>query len=207
MESTVTAPYAGEVTAVEVMPNAQVERRRPAAAHPGGRPASSDAVGARPLDLTGMEARPAPGTPPCERVFGSLRRYLLGYDLDPAIGETAPRRAAQARRDQPAGRRRTAPMRGRAPRPVRRGGRALPARGPRPSRTTRSPRPAPRSSCWPTCSGWTPTGRACPMPIATRLERRWPATASSGSSARRSWKPRSSGCSGPSAGSASWYPS
>ena len=32
-----------------------------------------------------MEARPAPGTPPCERVFGSLRRYLLGYDLDPAM--------------------------------------------------------------------------------------------------------------------------
>jgi acetyl-CoA carboxylase carboxyltransferase component len=38
----------------------------------------------RPLDLTGMQTRPAAGTPPCERVFGALRHYLLGYDLDAA---------------------------------------------------------------------------------------------------------------------------
>ncbi len=46
--------------------------------------AATGTAGAQPLDLTGLESRPAPGTPPCERVFGSLRHYLLGYDLDPA---------------------------------------------------------------------------------------------------------------------------
>jgi acetyl-CoA carboxylase carboxyltransferase component len=53
------------------------------------------------VDLSGLAARPAAGTPPCERVFGALRNYLLGYDLDPAtrdrllveqrrLGELAP---------------------------------------------------------------------------------------------------------------------
>jgi acetyl/propionyl-CoA carboxylase alpha subunit/acetyl-CoA carboxylase carboxyltransferase component len=85
MESTVTAPYPGEVSAVEVVSNAQVGagapilRIRAAEATVGS---SVPRAGA--LDLSGLEARPAPGTPPCDRVFGSLRNYLLGYDLDPA---------------------------------------------------------------------------------------------------------------------------
>ncbi|HLN76301.1 MAG TPA: carboxyl transferase domain-containing protein [Nocardioidaceae bacterium] len=84
MESTVAAPYAGEVAAVEVVANAQVSTGAPllrirAAEAPVGAVVSSTT-----LDLTGLESRPAPGTPPCDRVFGSLRHYLLGYDLDPA---------------------------------------------------------------------------------------------------------------------------
>ncbi|MGA8246937.1 MAG: carboxyl transferase domain-containing protein [Nocardioides sp.] len=85
MESTVTAPYAGEVTAVEVMPNAQVSTGGPLLRIRGIEPVGEAPVGDGALDLTGMEARPIPGTPPCERVFGSLRNYLLGYDLDPAM--------------------------------------------------------------------------------------------------------------------------
>ena len=85
MESTVTAPYSGEVTAVEVMPNAQVATGAPMLRIRETEPAGGETVGAPPLDLTGMEARPTAGTPPCERVFGSLRHYLLGYDLDPAM--------------------------------------------------------------------------------------------------------------------------
>ena len=84
MESTVTAPYAGEVTAVEVMPNTQVSTGAPLLRIREAYP-TEDSAGARPLDLVGLEARPAAGTPPCERVFGSLRHYLLGYDLDPAM--------------------------------------------------------------------------------------------------------------------------
>jgi acetyl/propionyl-CoA carboxylase alpha subunit/acetyl-CoA carboxylase carboxyltransferase component len=84
MESTVTAPYAGEVTAVEVMPNAQVSTGAPLL-RIRQTEAVAEATGVTPLDLTGLEARPAPGTPPCERVYGSLARYLLGYDLDPAM--------------------------------------------------------------------------------------------------------------------------
>ncbi len=85
MESTISAPYAGEVAAVDVVANAQVGtgapilRIRATEAAVGGPVVSSGTI-----DLTGMESRPAPGTPPCDRVFGSLRNYLLGYDLDPA---------------------------------------------------------------------------------------------------------------------------
>jgi acetyl/propionyl-CoA carboxylase alpha subunit/acetyl-CoA carboxylase carboxyltransferase component len=86
METTVTAPYSGVVTAVEVMPNGQVSTGAPLVrireAEPSG---AGEAVVTSLLDLTGMETRPVPGTPPCERVFGSLRQYLLGYDLDPAM--------------------------------------------------------------------------------------------------------------------------
>ena len=85
MESTVTAPFSGEVTAVEVMPNAQVSTGAPLLRIREVEPFAADAGGADPVDLTGLEARPIPGTPPCERVFGSLRHYLLGYDLDPAM--------------------------------------------------------------------------------------------------------------------------
>jgi acetyl/propionyl-CoA carboxylase alpha subunit/acetyl-CoA carboxylase carboxyltransferase component len=85
MESTVTAPYSGEVTAVEVMPNAQVSTGAPLLRIREAERPVGETVGARPLDLTGMEARRVAGTPPCERVYGSLRHYLLGYDLDPAM--------------------------------------------------------------------------------------------------------------------------
>ena len=85
MESTVTAPYAGEVTAVDVMPNAQVSIGAPLLRIRETEAPTIESPRATPLDLTGMEARPQPGTPPCERVFGSLRHYLLGYDLDPAM--------------------------------------------------------------------------------------------------------------------------
>ncbi len=82
MESTITAPYAGEVAGVDVMPNAQVGTGAPLL-RIRQTEVPTGTVGLQPLDLTGMESRPGPGTPPCERVFGSLRNYLLGYDLDP----------------------------------------------------------------------------------------------------------------------------
>jgi acetyl/propionyl-CoA carboxylase alpha subunit/acetyl-CoA carboxylase carboxyltransferase component len=101
MESAVTAPYAGEVAAVDVVPNAQVSVGAPLVRIRAAEPALSAQPGSTALDLTGMEARPAPGTPVCDRVFGSLGSYLLGYDLDPAtykrllveqrrLGETSP---------------------------------------------------------------------------------------------------------------------
>jgi acetyl/propionyl-CoA carboxylase alpha subunit/acetyl-CoA carboxylase carboxyltransferase component len=82
MESTVTAPFPGVVSAVDVVANAQVGPGVPllrirASEPSGGSGASTSGA----LDLTGLEARPAPGTPPCDRVYGALRHYLLGYDL------------------------------------------------------------------------------------------------------------------------------
>jgi acetyl-CoA carboxylase carboxyltransferase component/biotin carboxyl carrier protein len=84
MESTLTAPYPGEVVAVEVVPNAQVSTGAPILRIRATEPALGAVPGGATLDLSGMEARPTPGMPPCDRVFGSLRNYLLGYDLDPA---------------------------------------------------------------------------------------------------------------------------
>jgi acetyl/propionyl-CoA carboxylase alpha subunit/acetyl-CoA carboxylase carboxyltransferase component len=84
MESTVTAPYAGEVAAVDVVPNAQVNAGAPILRLRATEPPPAVSTAGGPVDLTGLEARTPAGTPPCERVFGSLRTYLLGYDLDPA---------------------------------------------------------------------------------------------------------------------------
>jgi acetyl/propionyl-CoA carboxylase alpha subunit/acetyl-CoA carboxylase carboxyltransferase component len=84
MESTVSAPYPGEVAAVDVVPNAQVGAGAPVLHIRVSNGAAASVAGAAPLELGGLESRPVPGTPPCERVYGALRNYLLGYDLDPA---------------------------------------------------------------------------------------------------------------------------
>ena len=85
MESTVTAPLAGEVVAVAVSVNAQVEagaplvRLRPRT----DMPAAAETAAAR-VDLAGLEQRTDFTRKPCERVYGPLGDYLLGYDLPPA---------------------------------------------------------------------------------------------------------------------------
>ncbi len=83
METTVAATHSGVVSSIEVMPNAQVSTGGPMLRIRPSEPAAPVLEGAPTVDLGGLEARPAPGTPICERVFGSLRNYLLGYDLDP----------------------------------------------------------------------------------------------------------------------------
>jgi len=101
MESTVVAPFAGQIASVAVVANVQVDagaalvRIRAAGTTAATGPSTTS------VDLSGLAARPAAGMPPCERVFGALRNYLLGYDLDPAshkrlfveqrrLGEVAP---------------------------------------------------------------------------------------------------------------------
>jgi acetyl/propionyl-CoA carboxylase alpha subunit/acetyl-CoA carboxylase carboxyltransferase component len=82
MESTLTAPLDGTVASVETAENVQVEAGAPVMRiRPAGTQAT--AAGAR-VPFAGLTATPPPGTPPCERVYGALRGYLLGYDLDPA---------------------------------------------------------------------------------------------------------------------------
>jgi acetyl/propionyl-CoA carboxylase alpha subunit/acetyl-CoA carboxylase carboxyltransferase component len=101
MESTVVAPFAGEVASVDVVASTQVEAGAPLVRIRAAGPAAVTAPSRTAVDLSGLTARPVPGTPPCERVFGALRNYLLGYDLDPAtrarllteqrrLGEIAP---------------------------------------------------------------------------------------------------------------------
>ncbi|MCU0764668.1 MAG: hypothetical protein MUF32_01255 [Burkholderiaceae bacterium] len=82
MESTVTAPIAGEVVAVAVGANAQVEAGA-ALARLRVHPAARGADGPR-LALKGLEMRLDPTRKPCQRVYESLGNYLLGYDLAPA---------------------------------------------------------------------------------------------------------------------------
>ena len=145
--------------------------RRSSASAPRTQAAGSAAQpGRTPVDLSGLVGPARAGTPPCERVFGALGNYLLGYDLDAADLAPAADRAATARRDRAAGRRRAAVLRGRAARPLRRGrARSTGPRTESAARRTRSPAAARRSTCWPSCSGSTSTGPGCPTSFVERL--------------------------------------
>jgi acetyl/propionyl-CoA carboxylase alpha subunit/acetyl-CoA carboxylase carboxyltransferase component len=84
MEAVVAAPYSGEVSAVDIAPNQQVEAGalllRLTASGQGS--ASSDETAS--MDLTCLTARPEALAAPIEAVYSALLSYLLGYDLDPA---------------------------------------------------------------------------------------------------------------------------
>jgi biotin carboxylase/acetyl-CoA carboxylase carboxyltransferase component/pyruvate/2-oxoglutarate dehydrogenase complex dihydrolipoamide acyltransferase (E2) component len=85
METTVIAPMAGEVVAVSIMANAQVERGAPMVrlrAH--GAAVSSRPGGMARVDLSGLRVQIDPTRKPCDRVYTPLGDYLLGYDLSPA---------------------------------------------------------------------------------------------------------------------------
>ncbi|GIJ71276.1 carboxyl transferase domain-containing protein [Virgisporangium ochraceum] len=99
MESTVTAPFAGTVVSVETAAHSQVEAGAPLVRIRAQ--AVADGPGGAAPAFPDLPAAPEPGTPPCERVYRTLRGYLLGYDLDPAalratltrqrrLGEAAP---------------------------------------------------------------------------------------------------------------------
>jgi acetyl/propionyl-CoA carboxylase alpha subunit/acetyl-CoA carboxylase carboxyltransferase component len=101
METTVLAPLAGTVASVHVVANAQVDAGAPLVRIRDAGMPTHEATTGTPVDLSGLTARPAAGRPPCERVFGALDNYLLGYDLDDAslkrlfveqrrLGEIAP---------------------------------------------------------------------------------------------------------------------
>ncbi len=85
METTVSAPFAGTVVEVSIMPNGQVERGAPLVrlrAHSSIAPVGGD--GSNRVDLSGLERRIDPNRKPCDRVYEPLGDYLLGYDLSPA---------------------------------------------------------------------------------------------------------------------------
>ncbi|MDQ1289602.1 MAG: hypothetical protein QG622_3168, partial [Actinomycetota bacterium] len=90
MESVVTSPVAGEVTATEVVPNAQVDAGAPLLRVRASGESSGSTAGAGVLDLSGLTEPAGPATPAipagpeCERVYAALDAYLLGYDLDPS---------------------------------------------------------------------------------------------------------------------------
>ncbi|MGV1006493.1 MAG: carboxyl transferase domain-containing protein, partial [Candidatus Nanopelagicales bacterium] len=87
MESTLTAPFAGLVTALDVLPNSQVQagaslvRIRPDDQSAALR-ATDEVTGARRLSFPAPEP-PAP-TGACNGVYRRLTTYLLGYELSPA---------------------------------------------------------------------------------------------------------------------------
>ena len=94
METTVTAPVAGVIAAVSIMPNGQVERGAPlvrlrpndptAAARATTTGPAAAADESRRVDLTGLQRRIDPNRKPCDRVYEPLGDYLLGYDLSTA---------------------------------------------------------------------------------------------------------------------------
>ena len=96
MVTTVTAPYAGVVTSVPVVANAQVERGAPLlrirAAHVDDTGAGEHHHAADPettdhperVHLSSLVAAPAEADLDLDAVYDQLSHYLLGYDRDPA---------------------------------------------------------------------------------------------------------------------------
>ncbi len=85
METVVTAPVAGEVVAVSIMANTQVESGAPLIwLRSHHERTVDDADPLRRVDLSGLAAPIDPTRKPCDRVYGPLGDYLLGYDLSPA---------------------------------------------------------------------------------------------------------------------------
>ena len=88
METTLTAPADGEVVSVAVGVNVQVEtgapmlrlRMAPATLQPGDAALPAPAETGL-LDLSGLEQRTDFTRKWCQRVYGPLGNYLLGYDL------------------------------------------------------------------------------------------------------------------------------
>jgi acetyl/propionyl-CoA carboxylase alpha subunit/acetyl-CoA carboxylase carboxyltransferase component len=81
MENTLTAPFAGTVASVEAAANVQLEAGAPVLRLVTS--AAADGHAGAAVDFAGLAAAEPQGTPACERVYASLRSYLLGYDLDP----------------------------------------------------------------------------------------------------------------------------
>ena len=86
LETTIGAPFHGEIVAIDVSPNVQVERGaalvriRPVGGSEG---ASSSRAGGS-VDLSGLGATIDFTIKPCHRVYGPLGDYLLGFDLSSA---------------------------------------------------------------------------------------------------------------------------
>jgi acetyl/propionyl-CoA carboxylase alpha subunit/acetyl-CoA carboxylase carboxyltransferase component len=89
METVIAAPFGGEVTAVEVAANEQVETGALLLRIRATGPESTRDGGLASVDLTGLAAPPDLGVPPAERIYSVLLSYLLGYDLDPASARDA----------------------------------------------------------------------------------------------------------------------
>ncbi len=88
MESTLRAPFAGTITSVAVLPNEQVYSGAPLVLiRPESRDHTASTVvptnGSR-VSFAGMALADTSGRAPFERVYDTLRSYLLGYELDPA---------------------------------------------------------------------------------------------------------------------------
>jgi acetyl/propionyl-CoA carboxylase alpha subunit/acetyl-CoA carboxylase carboxyltransferase component len=86
MESSVVSPVEGEVTAVEVVANAQVDSGAPLlrvrAVAPHFMQVAAAGAGAR-LQLADLAHPETAVGPACTQVYEALSSYLLGYDLDP----------------------------------------------------------------------------------------------------------------------------
>jgi acetyl-CoA carboxylase carboxyltransferase component len=83
METTVTAPFAGQVMSIDVSPNAQVDPGVPLMRIKAPETTAVLAVDPHRLTLADLEEAAEPGSAPCRAVYGALNQYLLGYDLEP----------------------------------------------------------------------------------------------------------------------------
>ena len=84
MESAIAAPFSGEVSAVEVAANQQVEAGALLLRITASGQDSAISPGTAGMDLTSLTARPQASATLADAVYSVLLTYLFGYDLDPA---------------------------------------------------------------------------------------------------------------------------
>ncbi len=161
METPVTAPFAGGWSPSTSWPTPRSSAaRRWCGSGRNRRPTLR--VSDAPPTSTCRASRPStPRGKPCERVYGPLGDYLLGYDR---VAGGAARLLTEQRRLAE-----VAPPADRRCSPARTGcstctpiSARCTARGPRRSRRLIAVRRTPRSTCRPSCSGSTPTVPVCP---------------------------------------------
>jgi acetyl/propionyl-CoA carboxylase alpha subunit/acetyl-CoA carboxylase carboxyltransferase component len=93
MESTIAAPFSGVVASIDVTAKAQVDAGA-ALLRIKASDTEEVALAASRVSLSGLTAQPAADAKICRPVYGALKSYLLGYDLDPG----APKRLMAAQR-------------------------------------------------------------------------------------------------------------
>ncbi len=83
METTVLAPFSGQVVSIEASPNAQVDPGDPLLRIQAPESGAAAVVDASRISLADLAESADSTAAPCRRVYSALSQYLMGYDLEP----------------------------------------------------------------------------------------------------------------------------
>jgi len=102
MESTLGAPFGGQVTEVSVAANSQVDAGAPLLRIREAGEAVGSETGQAVVDFTELVSTSGAEASGCEPVYAALRSYLLGYDLPPVVARQVLADQRRLAEDKPA---------------------------------------------------------------------------------------------------------